>query len=229
MSGAREPLLDAVRGLLERTYRLRSPIRDLSPYVIGDAGYRAIYGDDRVVTAAGSAHGGAKTLVRETADGIRAAIYYPDSLIARLEEHSPWRGVGEENVEAFAILVEELDHLLCIADRAAIQRACSLLELELHANVSKYLVLSRFVAGAHGKPLAEDDKIWLRWQLFHRWNWSDPEQGTRERYHEATRWAVRFLDGLERVQEREHKLVLLRRFHDVGAGEKLELIRSLAA
>jgi hypothetical protein len=230
VSGRRPTLLDTVRGLLERTYGVEAPLGDLAPFVIGDEGYRRLYGGRACSTSVGSGDTLARTLVRETEDGLRACIYYPDRMIARLEAHPPWRGVGEENVEAFAVLVEELDHLLCIATRAAAGRTCSLFELELHANVSKELVLSRFLAAgrARRRPSVAE-RVWLRWHLFHKGTWSDPEAGVRERYHEAARWALRFLDGLERLPRREARLASLRRFHGATAGEKLELIRSLAA
>jgi len=160
---------------------------------------------------------------------VRACIYYPDVMIARLEEYPPWRGLGEDNVDAFATLVEEVDHLLCIAGRAAAGGTCSLLELELHANVSKHLVLSRFLAGgASARRLGGRERLWLRWHLFHKGSWCDPDPLVCERYHEAARWALRYLDALERVPSREAKLRSLRRFHEVGAGAKIGLIRELA-
>jgi hypothetical protein len=230
LRGLRPTLLDAVRGLLERTYGVKAPLGDLAPFVIGDEGYRRLYGGRPSSTTVGSGDTLARTLVRESGEGLRACIYFPDRMIARLEAHPPWRGVGEENVEAFAVLVEELDHLLCIAMRAAAGRPCSLFELELHANVSKELVLSRFLAaGRGGRRPGVREKVWLRWHLFHKGTWSDPECGVRERYHEAARWALRYLDGLERLAGREARLVSLRRFHGATAGEKLELIRSLTA
>lgn len=226
MSPTRPTLLDAVRGLLERTYAARAPLGDLAPFVIGDEGYRRLYGGGSPTSAAGSPGTLARTLVRETGDGVRACIYYPDALIARLEAHPPWRGVDDDNVEAFATLVEELDHLLCIAERAAEGRACSLLELELHANVSKFLVLSRFLAG--GRPGA-GERLWLRRHLFDGGTFSDPEASVRERYRDAARWAVRFLDALDTVRGREERLRTLRRFHGAGAAGKLEMIRAMAA
>ena len=91
---------------------------------------------------------GARTLVRETDEGLRASIYYPDRLIRVLEQHPPQHGLCDANVDAFATLVEELDHFLMIVARARSGRPLTLFELELHANVSKHLVLSRFLAGA---------------------------------------------------------------------------------
>jgi hypothetical protein len=88
------------------------------------------------------------------------------------------QGLGDANVDAFAIFVEELDHFLVIAERARHARPVSLLELELHAGVTKYLLCALFLsrrADVQGEPggprrtdrrLADEDRLWLRWHLF---------------------------------------------------------------
>ena len=122
-------LLESIQGLIERTYDMRPGLPDVARFIIGDRGYRALYAEGRTSAAlAGSAETGARTIVRETREGLRACVYYPDALIHQLERHPPSRGVGDENVEAFATLVEELDHLLLLAERARHDRP---LKLEL--------------------------------------------------------------------------------------------------
>src|SRR5207245_8805560 len=107
----------------------------VGPFLIGDEGYRARYrGRDGSLPAT---EVGARLLVRESGAPLRVALYYPDALVSHLERHSPLRGVGEVNIEAFAVLVEELDHLLTLACRAAEGRPISLLELEHHAKDRK--------------------------------------------------------------------------------------------
>src|SRR6185295_11969707 len=137
----------------------------------------------------------------------------------------PQRGVTEHNVEPFATLVEELDHFLCIAERAASGRPTTLLELELHANVSKHLVLSRFAAGA-SRRLGEERRGWLRRRLFE--DAEDPrlDPARRTRYRDAAALALSFLGSLERMGA-ERRVATLRRFHRLSSGGKLELISGL--
>jgi hypothetical protein len=222
-------LLEQVQRLLERTYRMRSGIDDLGRFVVGDRGYRQIYGSagemvDSVVTARdeGSA---ARTLVRETAEGVRVSVYYPDGLIRHLERFPPQRGLGDENVDAFATLVEELDHLLMVAERAREARPVTLFELELHANVSKHLVLTRFVAGRR-RRIDAARRRWLRHHLFDKVRFCDRDAGVRQRYRDATRWAVRLIDVLPRLAV-IRRIDTLRSFHRAGARGKLELIDGL--
>lgn len=221
-------LLELVRGLLERTYDMRTGIRDIAPFVIGDEGFRRHYAGKRLHDRVHSwpAVYGAQVLLREEAGALHASVYYPDALIRTLEEHPPLKALNDENLMPFATLVEELDHLLVVAERRRLGRQVSLLELELHADVSKYLVLARFLAGKSRK-LTPRRKAWLHWQLFERHaqdNEHDPV--LRERYHRARRWAVRFLRGLSPLPARE-RTIALRRFSDADVAGKIAAIRAL--
>jgi hypothetical protein len=222
-------LLDSVQGLLERTYRIRSGVVEIGRFVIGDAGYRTLYREgtsESVGTDPGGDGEGARTLVRETREGLRACIYYPDAMIRRLETHPPNHGLTDDNVDAFAVFVEEADHLLCIAERARDGRPVTLFELELHANVSKHLVLARFLAGSSSR-LDARRRAWLRYHLFYKGAHSDADTSVRARYTDAARWAVRFLDSTSGLR-RPARLEVLRGFHAASVHRKLELITRLA-
>jgi hypothetical protein len=234
-------LIEQVRGLLERTYRMESGLGDLGRFVIGDAGYRRFYAGRSAVqvvgagrrapalgpapgaeSGAGASGDGARLLLRETAEGIRAAVYLPDHLVRTLERYPPQHGVGEENVREFATLVEETDHLLVVAERARLARPVSLFELELHANVSKYLVLSRFLAGR--EPLLRPYRRWWLWhQLFEGVEYSEDDADLQARYEEAGQWAARLIRALVDRRPRQ-RLELLREFHSATTAEKMALI-----
>jgi hypothetical protein len=222
------PLLEQVRRLLERTYAMEPAIADLSPFVIGDQGLTALYGaEDRAIDTveSGLSAIGPRTLVRESRGEVRVSVYYPDAMIERLEAHPPQDGLDDANVDDFAALVEELDHLLLLGERVRRGREISLFELELHANVSKHLVLARFLAGRWGK-LSGHRRTWLRHQLFEKHRFSDPRPAVRRRYEQAGRWAVRFLDRLTGT-EMSRRLALLREFHWASSAAKLALVERL--
>jgi hypothetical protein len=216
----KEPLLNALYGLLRRTYALTAPLAPIGSYVIGDAGLRALYRDgaEEVRSEAGA---GARLLVRDTDAGVRACIYYPDAMIRRLEASPPQMGLDEDNVDAFAVLVEELDHLLVAAERAHAGRGVSLLELEVQANVSKDLVLSRFLI-RRGRRVDPAGRAWLRGHLFHARTYCDDDVEVRTRYEDASRMALRFLGSLERRPPGK-RLETLRRFHRASLAGKAEL------
>ena len=221
-------LLEAVRGLLERTYRIRTCLADLESFVIGDLGYRELYGSERGELDVGSAGvRSAKTLVRETDGGTAVCVYFPDSLIRCLEAFPPQHGLGAENLDAFATFVEEIDHLLVLAERALRRRPVSLFELELHANVSKYLVLARFLAGGRDS-LEPAKRLWLRHRLFEEVRFCDEDPAVRDRYRDAARWAQRLLNGLSSLRCAA-RVDALRQFHSSSLSEQLRQISRLAA
>lgn len=215
-----EPLLDALTKLLRRTYALEAPMLPIGRYVIGDRGMRALY-PNGAQEARSEVGAGARLLVREMGSSVRACIYYPDAMIRALEDKPPQRGLDEDNVDAFAVLVEELDHFLVAAERAHAGRGVSLLELELQANVSKDLVLSRFLS-LRGRHLPPDRRVWLRHHLFHGRTYCDRDPAIRERYDDAARFALRFLESLE-PQPAALRLERLRRFHRAPLAGKLEM------
>ncbi len=220
MSGRRS-LLEQLRGVIERTYGIETGLADVGSFVVGNAGYRRLYAGRTTATSVHSAAPGARMFVRETDGALRACIYYPDELIETLERHPPQHGLSQHNVDAFSSLVEELDHLLLLIWRKQQERSVSMFELELQANVTKHLVLARFLAA--GRPrLAPHERLWLRQQLFDRGEFVDEDPAVVERYRQALRCGVRFLDQLP--HEASRRLAALRRFHTADAAGKLEMI-----
>ena len=228
-------LLETLQGVIERTYDLETGIDDIAAFVIGDAGYQRTYGasdaQGNVVRMVGSgrpwmASPGARTLVRQADGGIAISIYYPDSLVECLERHDPTRRLDDANVDAFAILVEELDHFLVIAERFRAHAAMTLLELELHANVTKYLVLRMFLGKlrAPARP-SEADAAWIRHHLFHAGDFAETDADLRWRYRQAARLAARYVSRLDGMPQAS-RLPELRRFHRLPSLAKIAHINA---
>jgi hypothetical protein len=218
-------LLERLQGVIERTYDLQTGVRDIGRYVIGDEGYRRIYGGlaaaGRLVEKVGTAveaGAGARTMLRESGQGgLAVLVYYPDSLIECLERNDPTRRLDDANIDAFSVLVEELDHFLVIADRYRRGGEASLLELELHANVTKHLVLGMFVGKMRRTSrLSQADRAWIRFHLFEKGIFSDPDPEVRSRYRDASRFAVRYVDRLDRLSP-PNRVRELKRFHRMSS------------
>lgn len=223
-------LLEHLHGIIEKTYGMRTGIRRVGDYVLGDEGYRKLYAGSDVLRRIDAGDGrddpGPRVLLRleGAAEGLRASLYYPDDLVRRLEASPPTRGIDESNIDDFAVFVEELDHLLCVADRVAEGKPFSLLELELHAEVTKYLAAALFVA--RGRPdgrLGEGDRVWLRYQLFEKRDFSAEDPELRDRYRDAARGARRFLGRIEKLVSSE-RIDELRRFHASSHQQKMALL-----
>jgi len=227
------PLLEQVRGLLERSYNHRTAfLGSLAPFVLGDEGYRRIVHRREVVQVVRSEAepAGARLLIRQRqGGGLRVSLYYPDHLIRTLECNDPSRRLGAHNVDAFATFVEELDHLLLLAARSRGGPPLSMLEMELHANVSKELVLRYFLARMEGvQRLSGAAVAWVRFHLFEKQRFSDPDPSLRRRYEDATRYAVRYLRHLDGLAPHQ-RLRSLRQFSRMSAQAKLRAIERLAA
>ncbi len=219
-------LLERLQGLIERTYDLDTGVRDIGRFVIGDEGYRRLYGRRQaaglVTRKVGARVTAARTLLREGSEGLAVAVYYPDSLIACLERNDPTRRLDDDNVDAFAVLVEELDHLLVVAERYRSGGVCSLMELELHANVTKYLVLKTFVGKLRGVGrVSAADTAWIRFHLFDKAEYAEPDPDVRWRYREACRLAARYVSRLDDLPAAQRPAEL-RRFHRLGPRVMLE-------
>jgi hypothetical protein len=205
----KRPLLAVLQGIIQRTYRMPQPSIDPSHFLIGDSGLRLFYGregqegDEAVIH-----HAGARVLVRHSGGSPRLAVYYPDALVRHLETHDPRRGVDDGNIDAFAVLVEELDHFLVIASRAARRRPVALLELEIHAGVTKYLVVAHFLGRlTRRRRLSEFHRLWARHHLFGKYAAvRNPEE---TRYHEAARLARRYVTWLEHLPLPQRRAELL--------------------
>ena len=210
-----------LKSIIERSYAMPPVIGDLAPFLIGDEGYAVLYGSGRDADAAM----GARVMVRETGDAVRLALYLPDVLVRHLEHFNPLSGLGDVNIDAFTIFIEELDHLLTIASRAAAGRPISLLELEHHANVTKYLVVLHFLGRQIGRSrLPEPLRLWARHHVFEKYLDGPGEE--EERYQKAARLArrhVRLLDSLTI----EQRLTELRAFQRRSFSDTRRLLSSV--
>jgi hypothetical protein len=222
-------LLDLLQSVIERTYRMDTGIRDIHRFVVGDRGYARMYHGSRIVRQVGShRHGEAKVLVREDAGMVRVNIYYPDHLIAALEAQNPLRGLDRDNLDLFAVFVEELDHFLLIADRVRRGRPVSLFELELHANVTKYVAAAHFLARSLGRRLADGERLWLRWSLFEKLPLDPAASEVHQRYRDADRLGHRYSGFLDRLDPRS-RLIELRAFHLRSCAASIRAMQRLAA
>lgn len=160
-------------------------------------------------------------LVRDTGDGLELAL------------HLPRRALREDaavSLDELCQVVEGVSHFVYVVERARRELPATCLELELQAEIDKYMLLVHGGApgrrGYEPKRAAQIQKI-----LFERVSFAHPE-GTEpgDRYRIANSLAARFVRRLEdRFSARgrfEAMRSLLRRFYAAGQAEKLELAQA---
>ena len=221
----RHPLIKELQKKIEKTYALDTGITNIEQYIIGDKGYEEFYAKEEIRTVVNS-HSGAKVLLRNAGDTLKVSIYYPDALIRELEDNDPRLGIHDENIDLCASFVEELDHFLFIAQNYKSNRPFSLLELELQANVTKYLVLKYFIAlQSRSLKLSKFDREYIRHHLFYKRQFDVEDTTERKRYEDAGKFGMIYTEQIDLLSH-EERLRDLRRFSRMTCPSKIKHIQS---
>jgi hypothetical protein len=178
--------------------------------------------------ASGLPGGGSRTLVTQEGDDVSLAVVLDGSVGECLARSDPRVLLDGENLGPFCTLTEEVSHFVYLFFCARSARSVTQLELELQAEVDKYLnvvfLLSLQNEGAVSSRLRE--LIFLRYRLAENLS---VEQA--ERYRTASHLAYRYCGWLEESFLRPSRMADLaresRRFYRLGQREKLEKIAEL--
>lgn len=156
-----------------------------------------------------------RVLVVEEGDGAEVRVELPAAALG-----------PDPSLDLVCQVVEGVSHFVLIAERARCELPTTHLELELQAEVDKFLLL-----GVLPEPLPALDRARLRYRLFEAVRFSH-EAGTEsgDRYRLANRTASLYVHRLEReflhrARWRELR-EQLRRFFWAGQTMKLELARA---
>ena len=85
-------------------------------------------------------------LVRQTDDALELSVYFDHDLLRRLNAADPFTALDSSNLQDFCIALEGISHFLYLIWRAAHQRQTTQLELELQAEIDKYLAATSLMA-----------------------------------------------------------------------------------
>lgn len=150
--------------------------------------------------------------VRMRRRAVEIAVRLPIEALAR---------TGSVSLDVYCQVVEGVSHFLCLVERARRELPTTQLELELQAEVDKFVIVSR--AGPGGEGTAER----VRQRLFFRSvSFLHPEGTERgDRYRLAHRCASRFVRTVQSEIGLDNSAArTLRRFFEAGQREKLEMV-----
>ncbi|GJQ60810.1 MAG: hypothetical protein D8M57_12055 [Candidatus Scalindua sp. AMX11] len=222
----RSPLIEELQRKIEKTYALNTGITNIEKFVIGDYGYKEFYLEERIQSVVENDSSGSRVFIRDGGDTLKMSIYYPDKLIKVLEENDPRLGLHDDNIDECASFVEELDHFLFIVQNFRQNRPFSLLELELQANVTKYLVLKYFISLQNrAMRLREFDKEYIKYHLFYKRKYDIEGTIEKKRYEDAKKFGMiytRYIDYLSH----EERLRDLRLFSRLTCPSKIQHVLS---
>jgi hypothetical protein len=211
-----ETVLARLQRGLEALYRVETRL-DVNAFVVGEeARERALGSEQRRPRE--------QLLVSQSGEDLSLGLFLDEEALENLERHDPAGGLSEKNFWDFCLAVEGVSHFIYVAWCAAHDRSVTALELELQAEVDKFVSCT-----LHG----EADAASLRERLYERVSLShDLDAEERDRYRVANDQARRYALSLERrflKRRRVHDMLSeLRRFYRLGLQEKLQHIDAAA-
>lgn len=165
--------------------------------------------------------------VRNAGDGGRESVLLRKSEDGALEMSVQLPKLqADASLDGLCQIIEGVSHFVYLVERARVERTATQLELELQAEVDKWLLLAAATAG-----FDVDRSASLRARLYERVTFcEDPSTETGARYRVANDVAHAFVRRLERRYVRAGRFAAmryeLRRFFHEGQEEKLRLARA---
>ncbi len=212
-------VLRALQGGIESLYRVQTEV-DVRDFLV-DAEARDGAGAQRSPRE--------QLLLKYSAENeLEVGLFVDERTLQNLAEHDPSTRLDDDNLQDFLFAVEGVSHFVYVVHRARSDRPVSAVELELQAEVDKYVILLLVGWDQTGEPPKD-----LRRRLFSRVAYaSDLSSEERDRYRLANSAADEYTHSLEQrfVKPRaiEGFLDELRRFYRKGLADKLDHIKQAA-
>ncbi len=153
---------------------------------------------DRVAAAALTPEGECRNnderllLAQPDVDTLELSLFIDQSVLKRLKRCNPWQQLDRNNLDAFMLAIEGVSHFLYLVWNATHARPVSRLELELQAEVDKFVTARQLFRQQHKVP---PDRALYRC-LFLQCQWRLDSDPSLSRYRLASRLAAEFCASL---------------------------------
>jgi hypothetical protein len=212
--------LNALQAQLEHIYDVRAHMR-VADFLISDPGLV------RQLTVDWAQERSRETLlIRQEEDCLDLALYLDRALLEQLAHDNPTELLHDGNLAEFWFALEGVSHFLYLVWNAGFERTVTQLELELQAEIDKFVLTAALVYHQRGSA----DIRLLRSMLFEKTRLRKGLSGTqRQRYREANRLAARYCSVLEEkylfIPHNGFVINELRRFYRMSQGHKIRHIQ----
>jgi hypothetical protein len=158
-----------------------------------------------------------KLLIAEADGEADVALYLEQELLDRLAHHDPLRRLDRENLADFWSALEGVSHFIYYAWNAARDKSVSLFELELQAEVDKFVTTGMLLREQTGREPSG----------LHGWLFDSPtlaaelDHAERERYRRANRYAAKYCSRLSPAADGTAIQRDLRHFYRLSQASKL--------
>lgn len=157
-----------------------------------------------------------------TEDTLEIALYLNETLTTNLANNSPFDSLNSGNINDFCTLIEGVSHFVCYLHKMALEHNVSQLELELQAEIDKYVLLGLF---AESGGLPRERLMELLFEDYFLHEHLSAEQA--QRYETATDLAKRFCYKISKefsLHDITPLVAELRQFYSLSQDEKIRQI-----
>ncbi len=162
--------------------------------------------------------------IRQNGNDVEVGLFFHPKLLQKLKTDNPYTRLNTSNLEPFLTATEGVSHFLYFLSRAEKELPVTQLEMEVQAEVDKYLLTCfLYYHQHHTLPL------FLFPALFENFRWHEaltPEE--KERYEKANTLAARFCNHLEthylRAKRWQALLGAARQFYRLNHWAKIRLL-----
>ena len=167
-------------------------------------------------------------LVSQADDDLDVSLFVDPGVMQSLVSDNPGRGLHHGNLGSFWVALEGVSHFLYLVWSAALNRCVTRLEMELQAEVDKFVVAARWLQHQYGHVGLDA----LRSSLFRNVSFRRGlDADSRDRYQQANRLAALYCAAIQvGLADRGRQAALdteLRRFYRMDQQQKMHHIRSL--
>lgn len=167
-------------------------------------------------------------LVRQVEQSLDMTLFLDPQLLARLAGADPLENLSRDNLDDFCRVLEGVSHFVCVFWKASNEHSVTQLELEVQAEIDKYLSVRLLLEAQTESPLSTTV---LLHKLFANVRYHERlTRHERARYEHANTVAGRFCRGLEQRHPGERlpasMLAELRAFYRMPQPEKFSHINA---
>ncbi len=134
-----------------------------------------------------------KLLVLQQSEGLEISLFLAEDLLASLNRNNPFDNLNDKNLSEYCTALEGVSHFVYLAWNATHDRSVSQLELELQAEVDKFVSLV-LLATEQGNSMVQPEISKLLFSDCQFDSSLSPEE--LERYQSANQYALTFCSKL---------------------------------
>ncbi len=156
-------------------------------------------------------------------DTVEVALFLDGKLLKNLDKHNPFVSLNEKNLSDFCILIEGVSHFVYFLWKAYKHHAITQLEMELQAEIDKFLMLLFYLRGGDTETAISHQLFEALFEDFRLFESLTAEK--QERYLTASTLAMRYCHRLQKrfanAKDFQSLLNEIRQFYNFSQEQKI--------